>query len=99
MRAAVMRKPGDIRLENIAKPEAEAGEALLRVAAVGVRGSDIPRMLTKGAHRMPLVCGHEFSGHIVALGPDVKGFDVGELVGVVPLIPCRGCDQCATGNF
>ena len=99
MRAAVMHKPGDIRLEDIAKPEAKAGEALLHVAAVGVCGSDIPRMLTKGAHRMPLVCGHEFSGHIVALGADVKGFEIGELVGVVPLIPCRVCDQCVTGNF
>ncbi len=99
MRAAVLHKPGDICLEDIAKPEAKAGEALLRVAAVGVCGSDIPRMLTKGAHRMPLVCRHEFSGHIAALGADVTGFEVGELVGVVPLIPCRVCDQCATGNF
>ena len=98
MRAAVMHKPGDIRLEDIAKPEAKAGEALLHVAAVGVCGSDIQRMLTKGAHRMPLVCGHEFSGHIVALGAEVKGFEIGELVGVVPLIPCRVCDQCVTGT-
>jgi L-iditol 2-dehydrogenase len=99
MRAAVMHKPGDIRLEDIAKPAPKDGEALLRVAAVGVCGSDIPRLLTKGAHRMPLVCGHEFSGHIVDLGGGVDGYDLGDLVGVAPLIPCRVCDQCAIGAF
>ena len=63
MRAAVMYSPGDIRLEDVAEAERRpGGEVLLRVAAVGVCGSDIPRMLTKGAHRMPIVCGHEFSG-------------------------------------
>ena len=87
MQAAVIYKPGDIRLEEVPKPTAKKGEALLRVAAVGVCGSDIPRMLTKGAHRMPIICGHEFSGHIVDVGEGVRGFDVGELVGVAPLLP------------
>ncbi len=99
MRAAVMYSPGDIRLEDVPVPEAGAGEVLLRVSAVGVCGSDIPRMLTKGAHRMPIICGHEFSGHITQLGAGVQGFAEGELVGVAPLIPCRVCAQCATGNF
>jgi L-iditol 2-dehydrogenase len=99
MQAAVMYKPGDIRLEEVPKPEPKKGEALLRIAAVGVCGSDIPRMLTKGAHRMPIICGHEFSGEIVEVGEEVSGFDIGELVGVAPMLPCRVCDQCTTGNF
>ena len=99
MRAAVMHSPGDITLEDRPKPQAGRDEVLLKVAAVGVCGSDIPRMLTKGAHRMPIVCGHEFSGEIVELGQGVEGFETGELVGVAPLIPCRRCDQCLTGNF
>jgi L-iditol 2-dehydrogenase len=99
MRAAVMYSPGDIRIEDVPKPAAASGEVLLRVAAVGVCGSDLPRMLTKGAHRMPIICGHEFSGHITEIGEGVEGFGTGELVGVAPLIPCRVCDQCATGNF
>jgi len=99
MRAAVMYSPGDIRLEDVAKPSAGAAEVLLKVAAVGVCGSDIPRMLTKGAHKMPLICGHEFSGEIVELGEGVTGLEKGDLVGVAPMLPCRVCDQCATGNF
>jgi L-iditol 2-dehydrogenase len=99
MRAAVMYQPGDIRLEDLQKPSPGAGEVLLKVAAVGVCGSDIPRMLIKGAHRMPIVCGHEFSGEIVGLGEGVEGFAEGDLVGVAPMLPCGVCDQCATGNF
>jgi L-iditol 2-dehydrogenase len=99
MRAAVMYSPGDIRLEDIAKPELKAGHVMLRVAAVGVCGSDIPRMLIKGAHKMPIVCGHEFSGHITEIGEGVEGYSVGELMGVPPMLPCYKCDQCMTGNF
>lgn len=99
MRSVVMYKPGDLRLEETPDPKAGPGQVLVRVAACGVCGSDIPRMLTKGAHRMPIICGHEFSGHIVTLGDGVGGFREGELVSVAPLIPCRHCDQCLTGNF
>lgn len=99
MRAAVLHSPGDIRLEDVRKPEAGPGEVLLKVAAVGVCGSDLPRMLIKGAHKMPLICGHEFSGHIVEIGADVDGFSMGELVAVPPLIACGTCDQCSRGQF
>ncbi|WP_284946419.1 galactitol-1-phosphate 5-dehydrogenase [Acidisoma cladoniae] len=99
MRAAVMYSPGDIRLEDVPMPEAGPDDVLLRVAAVGVCGSDIPRMLTKGAHRMPIICGHEFSGHVVQRGRNVTTVTEGDLVGVVPLIPCRICDQCLGGHF
>jgi L-iditol 2-dehydrogenase len=48
---------------------------------------------------MPIVCGHEFSGHIVEIGAAVDGYQKDELVAVAPLIPCRTCSQCLTGNF
>jgi len=99
MRAAVMYSPGDIRLEDIPKPELKPGHVMLKVTAVGVCGSDIPRMLIKGAHKMPIVCGHEFSGHITEIGEGVEGFSIGELMGVPPMLPCHACDQCLTGNF
>jgi L-iditol 2-dehydrogenase len=99
MRAIVLHAPGDIRLENRAKPDAGPGEVVVRVASVGVCGSDLPRMLVKGAWKMPLITGHEFSGHIAELGEGVEGWDVGELVAVPPLMPCYECDQCKTGNF
>lgn len=99
MRAIVLHQPRDIRLESRPKPVVGTGEALVRVAAVGVCGSDLPRMLVKGAHKMPLVTGHEFSGYIEALGAGVDGWAKGELVAVAPLLPCHQCHQCLTGNF
>jgi L-iditol 2-dehydrogenase len=99
MRAAVLHSPGDIRLEDVAVPAVGRDEVLVRVAAVGVCGSDLPRMLVKGAHRMPIIGGHEFSGHIVDAGPEVEGFSRGELVAVPPLLPCKACDQCGRGQF
>lgn len=99
MRAAILYTPGDIRLEEVAKPVPGPGEVLLRVAAVGVCGSDLPRMLIKGAHKMPIICGHEFSGHIEEMGAGVEGFAPGDLCTVPPMLPCGVCDQCATGDF
>lgn len=99
MRAIVLHSPGDIRLEERPRPRAEPGQVLVRVASVGVCGSDLPRMLVKGAWKMPLITGHEFAGHISELGEGVTGWDVGELVAIAPLLPCGKCGQCQTGNF
>ena len=99
MRAAVLYTPGDIRLEQVPTPTVTPGHALLRVAAVGVCGSDLPRMLIKGAHKMPIICGHEFSGHIAELGAGVDGFAIGDLCTVPPMLPCHKCDQCERGQF
>lgn len=99
MRAIVLHAPKDIRLEDRPKPVAGPGEVTLRVASVGVCGSDLPRMLVKGAHRMPLITGHEFSAHIDSLGEGTEGWTVGELVAVAPLLPCGKCDQCLIGSF
>ena len=99
MRAAVLHAPNDIRVESVADPEPLSGHAIVRVDACGVCGSDIPRMLTKGAYRLPLICGHEFSGRIVSVGSGLEGFQAGQLVTVPPLIPCYKCDQCLKGAF
>ncbi|SEG74561.1 L-iditol 2-dehydrogenase [Thermomonospora echinospora] len=99
MLAAVLHTPGDIRVEEVSRPEPGPGEALVRVEACGVCGSDIARMLSAGAHQMPVICGHEFSGRVVAAGSDVTGAAEGDLVSVPPLIPCRKCAECQRGRF
>ncbi|WP_163263852.1 galactitol-1-phosphate 5-dehydrogenase [Chelativorans alearense] len=99
MRAAVLHRPGDIRVEDVPAPRLHDNHALVRVASVGVCGSDLPRMLIKGAHRMPLICGHEFSGHVAEVGEGLEGFTVGDLVVVPPMLPCHACDQCLKGQF
>lgn len=99
MTAAVMHAPGDIRVEQIPVPEIGPGDVLVKVAACGVCGSDIPRMNFSGAYYHPIVCGHEFSGHIVEVGAEVTGLEVGQLITVPPLIPCYHCDSCREGHF
>ena len=99
MRATVLHAPGDIRLQTVADPEPRPGHAIVRVEAVGVCGSDLPRMLVKGAHKMPLVCGHEFSGSIESMAEDIADFTVGERVAVTPMLPCGVCAQCRQGAF
>lgn len=99
MTAAVMHAPGDIRVGSVPVPRPEAGQVLLKVAACGVCGSDIPRMNRNGGHVMPIICGHEFSAWVEQLGDGVTDLAVGDLVTVPPLIPCWHCNQCARGNF
>lgn len=99
MKAVILHAPGDMTVEHVDLPVPTAGEALVKVASCGVCGSDIGRMVTKGAHRLPLICGHEFSGHVVELGADVTGVEVGDLVTVPPMIPCFQCDPCQRGTF
>jgi L-iditol 2-dehydrogenase len=99
MTAAVMHAPGDLRVEEVPVASPGPGEVLLEVAACGVCGSDIPRMLRNGGYVMPIICGHEFSGFVAQLGEGVTGFEVGDLVSVPPLIPCYRCDFCLKGEF
>jgi L-iditol 2-dehydrogenase len=99
MTAVVLYEPGDMRVEQVAVPEILPGEVLVKVAVCGVCGSDISRMNFAGAHRHPIICGHEFSGHVVAVADDVGTLSVGDLITVPPLLPCRKCDSCLEGNF
>lgn len=99
MKAWVLHGINDLRLEERKKPVPGEGEVLLRVRAVGICGSDIPRIYRDGAHRMPLVPGHEFSGETVETGAGVDGKWLHRRVGVFPLIPCRACAACRQERY
>lgn len=65
MKAVRMYAPGDLRVEEVSIPEIEEDEVLVKVMAVGICGSDIPRANKYGAHVSPIILGHEFGGIIV----------------------------------
>ena len=99
MKAHVLFGVGDLRYMDVKKPLPRKGEVLVAVKAVGVCGSDIPRIYETGAHRHPLIPGHEFSG-IVTEAADPEGERwVGKSVGVFPLIPCHKCEACSSGRY
>jgi len=99
MTAVQMYAPGDIRTEEVAVPTPGPGEVLMQVAACGVCGSDFDRMYVKGGHTLPLICGHEFSAYVASLGPGVDEVQVGDLVTVPPMLPCRRCAPCTQGHY
>ena len=72
---------------------------LIAVKACGICGSDIPRAYRDGAHNMPLVIGHEFSGCVSAVCDGVSSEWIGKNVGVFPLIPCRKCKPCLNRQY
>ncbi len=94
MNALVLHGIGDLRHEQVEKPEPGRGEVLVRIGFCGVCGSDIPRCFIKGTYHFPTIPGHEFSGTIEALGEGVDGFSVGDPVAVFPLLWCGKCAAC-----
>lgn len=99
MKAAVLNEPGNITVEQVAIPTFGPNDLLVKVAACGVCGSDIPRMNFAGAYYHPIICGHEFSGFVEDMGSEVTDFAVGDLVTVPPLLPCRSCESCRLGHY
>lgn len=91
MKAAVFHGPLDIRFEEVEKPVLEAGEALLRVRACGICGSDLHTY----RHGMFLqlgkpidegrILGHEFSGEIVEINGELGDLKVGDRVVTVSI--------------
>lgn len=99
MKACFLHAVGDLRYGDVPAPVPGPGEVLLRVGACGICGSDLPRVFSKGAHRFPIIPGHEFAGEVVAVGPEVSPDLIGQRAAVFPLIPCRKCPACAVGAY
>ncbi|MCR5651656.1 MAG: galactitol-1-phosphate 5-dehydrogenase [Lachnospiraceae bacterium] len=98
MKAWELREIKDISLTEREIPTPSRGEVLIKVKAAGICGSDIPRIYENGAHKMPLIPGHEFSGIVEDTGEDVSEDLAGKRVGIFPLIPCDRCAPCRSGH-
>ena len=98
MKAAVLHKVGNLRYEDFPVPYHGKGWALIKVKAVGLCGSDIPRIFETGTYIFPLIPGHEFSGEIVRVKGNGK-LRRGDRVTVFPLIPCKRCRYCRRDFF
>jgi L-iditol 2-dehydrogenase len=92
VRALRLHAKGDLRLHEEERPEPKEGEALVRVGAVGLCGSDL-HWFGEGAigdttFTRPLVLGHEFAGVT----------EDGRRVAVDPAVPCQDCPLCLEGH-
>lgn len=86
-------------------PEPGPQDVVLAVQACGVCGSDMHfyetdkdhYILYPGLTRFPTILGHEFSGKVVATGPEVKMLKIGDMVTVEEMIWCGRCIPCRNG--
>lgn len=96
MKALNLHGIGDLRYEEVPKPQRKKDEVLLKIRAAGICGSDVPRVFTKGTYHFPTIIGHEFAGEIVE-AEDAKL--IGRGVAVFPLLPCGVCEECSVGRY
>jgi threonine dehydrogenase-like Zn-dependent dehydrogenase len=95
MACAMWRGVDDMRLERQPVPVPEGREVLVRVAACGICATDLH--LLDGSiplYTPPRVLGHEMSGRVVAVGPDVRSVEVGAAVAIDPNMSCGSCFYC-----
>lgn len=102
--ALVMTEPGVVQPEQRPIPEEAAGHVLVRVAYLGICGSDLELLhgtsfyITEGKNHYPLVFGHEYSGTVEAVGAGVSGFEPGDRVVGITILSCGACRWCMRGK-
>ncbi|MHB1783134.1 MAG: L-idonate 5-dehydrogenase [Acidimicrobiales bacterium] len=101
MRACVLYKAGDLRVEDRPQHDPGVGEIAIAIAVGGICGSDMHyyQRGSVGDFRVidPMVLGHEVVGTVHNLGPDVDGPPPGTPVAIHPATPCGNCRECTSG--
>jgi threonine dehydrogenase-like Zn-dependent dehydrogenase len=103
MPTLVWDAPGQMNFKETALPVPQTDDVLIQVAFSGICGSELSGYLGHNSLRIPpLVMGHEFSGHIAALGeraaqiaPELA---LGQAVTTNPMVFCRQCVYCVSGQ-
>ncbi|MGD9519490.1 MAG: alcohol dehydrogenase catalytic domain-containing protein, partial [Armatimonadota bacterium] len=99
MRAALFYADQSISVQDVPEPKINADEALLRVEACGVCGTDL--RIQSGdflAECYPVLPGHEIAARVEAVGDEVSNVRPGDLVAVNPNMACGQCYACLRGK-
>jgi 2-desacetyl-2-hydroxyethyl bacteriochlorophyllide A dehydrogenase len=100
MRAVTFQAPGDIRVDEVAEPELLASDdAIVRVEASGICGSDLHIYHGRVQIEPGFVIGHEYVGEVVAAGDEVSRVAVGDRVLGTYGTACGECFYCERGEF
>lgn len=99
MKAVIFEGPGKpLHLEEVPRPAPRQGEVLIKVAACGVCHSDLHVIKGELPYPTPTVLGHEVSGTIEAVAPDVTHLKPGDRVVSTFILPCGRCPACNQGR-
>jgi len=98
MKANVFHGKNKIRVEEVDKPRAGTGEAVIRVTLTTICGTDLH--IVRGEYPVApgLVIGHEPVGVIEELGEGVSAYSIGDRVLVGAITPCGQCRACLSGH-
>jgi threonine dehydrogenase-like Zn-dependent dehydrogenase len=99
MKALVFHGKNDIRVDEVARPHAGVGEAVIRITLTTICGTDLHIVRGEYPVRSGLIIGHEPVGVIEELGPGVTGFAIGDRVLVGAITPCGQCRACLSGQL
>ena len=99
MKSLISMGPHQVEFGDWEEPEILAGQVLIEVAACGICGTDLHVYTGMPATwPVPGIRGHEFAGKVIAWADDVEGFQDGDRVVVQPLLHCRQCRFCRSGQ-
>jgi L-iditol 2-dehydrogenase len=97
MKAAFVKGPSVVEVQDTAKPQLGQGDILVKMQSCGICGSDVEKVFGKyGQPSMRL--GHEPAGTIIGVGSAVSDFKVGDRVFTHHHVPCYSCHYCKHGN-
>ena len=100
MRAVTFQGPGEVRVDDVPEPElGSPDEAIVRVEASGVCGSDLHIYHGRVAIEEGFTIGHEYVGTVTAVGDAVSGVAVGDRVLGTYCTACGECFFCRRGDF
>jgi len=100
VRAVTFQAAGDVRLEERPDPELQAADdAVVRVEATGICGSDLHIYHGRVAIEPGFVIGHEYVGTVVAAGDGVTDVSVGDRVLGTYCTACGACFFCRRGEY
>jgi len=100
MLCAIFKGPREFAIADRPMPVPKPDEAVVRIMAAGICGSDLPPYQGRDmVRRQPgIIMGHEAAGIIAAVGPAAAGWKVGDRVAINPQIYCGTCPNCLSGR-
>lgn len=99
MKATVFHGKDKISVEEVDRPRAGVGAAVIRVTLTTICGTDLHILRGEYPVTPGLIIGHEPVGVIDELGAGVTGYEIGDRVLVGAITPCGQCNACLSGHL